>query len=83
MAYDSSVDGTVLFGGVGTCGVLADTWSWSRWSGSWNHLFLPTGPAARANAAAGYDSTGHALFLGGSGSSGNVLLDTWRYGVGP
>lgn len=81
MAYDGT--GTVLFGGSSGSGLVSDTWYWN--GSSWTRITtgLLNTPAARADAAIGYDSaSGNVVMFGGSGSlpllSSN-MNDTWTW----
>ena len=76
MAYDSSRGRTVLFGGLGASGVLADTWEWD--GGNWTQM-ADSGPPARSSHAMAYDvQRNQTVLFGGRGSDAHDLKDdTW------
>ncbi len=94
LTYDGTLVGsvkadnyTLLFGGVGPTGYLADTWSWSgspslAFGGGWTHIAAATSPSARSNASMTYDAADHYVLLFGGQNSGGYLGDTWAYSAG-
>jgi cysteine-rich repeat protein len=79
MAYDSTRNVTVLFGGVDASGALiGDTWEYS--TGTWAKRSPATSPPARTQAAMAFDaSTGHMVLFGGTTPDGAANNDTWEY----
>jgi hypothetical protein len=77
MAYDAARGQVVIFGGLGSSGLLGDTWvlglkGWSQLPG--------VGPPVRDYASMVYDASRRGVVLfGGQGSSG-LLGDTWVLG---
>jgi hypothetical protein len=79
MAYDSTHNVDVLFGGLSSAGViLADTWTWN--GTNWTEQFPATSPPARFDAMMAYDSAlGETILFGGFGSGSGDLADTWAW----
>jgi hypothetical protein len=80
MVFDAADGYTLLFGGIGSAGVLGDTWSFN--GNSWNQLSPATSPPARAGAAMVYDAAdGYVVLFGGGtlGSGGVQYGDTWTF----
>ena len=75
MAYDSRRGQTVLFGGVGSGGPLADTW---EWNGAGWALVASTGPARRQEFAMVYDEQRAVTVLHGGNYAANYH-DTWEW----
>ncbi|MCI4336025.1 MAG: PKD domain-containing protein [Thermoplasmata archaeon] len=70
--------GALLFGGMGSTGVLGDSWRYAK--GKWTLLSVKTAPGARSGASITYDGKdGYVLLFGGNSSSGSALNDTWRF----
>jgi len=79
VAYDAARQRTVLFGGGGASGSLADTWTWN--GELWTQV-ADTGPSARVWAAAAFDAARqHVVLFGGtpSATAGTELGDTWAW----
>lgn len=77
MAYDSARARVVLFGGMGTSGVLGDTWEWD--GAAWAQ-FPAEGPTPRYGAAMAYDTRiGRVVMHGGRSAAGSLLDDTWLW----
>nr|MDA8292961.1 hypothetical protein [Actinomycetota bacterium] len=53
MAYDPATGTMVLFGGDGSSGLLADTWTWN--GTTWTKQSPTTSPSARYGASMAYD----------------------------
>jgi hypothetical protein len=85
LAYDSSRERLVLFGGVRSYvpDSLADTWEWN--GSAWVETTPATSPAARYAPAMAYDGArGRMLLFGGlyvDGGTYHYLGDTWEYRV--
>jgi hypothetical protein len=78
MAFDPDGGTTVLFGGRGVSGLLADTWTWD--GSGWTEGTPPTSPPAVESATMAYDAASHQLLLfGGAGSAGQPTADTWTW----
>ncbi len=86
IAYDFSLNTTVLFGGYSPADPnLGDTWTFR--AGTWTNLTanLPTSPTGRRDMGASFDSTTRAsLFFGGMSTTTspprtNYLQDTWYF----
>jgi hypothetical protein len=80
MAYDSSRDKIILFGGYNDCSTpdaFSDTW---EWNGSiWVQLNPFNSPPARYGHAMIYDEARRKIILFGGYSSGTYLNDTWEW----
>jgi hypothetical protein len=84
LAYDSTRQRTVLFGGFtthsyvdGFGGALGDTWEWT--GTDWSKR-ATTGPAPRGAASmAWHPMLGASLLVGGTSSDGTLLSDTWKW----
>ncbi|MCI4336167.1 MAG: kelch motif-containing protein [Thermoplasmata archaeon] len=80
IAYDSSDQLVVLYGGIGCTGVCGDSWTYA--TGTWTSVTVPTSLGARFGAAmAYYQGTGgpYILLFGGQGSAGTVHADSWKF----
>jgi uncharacterized protein (TIGR03437 family) len=79
MAYDSTNQQVVLFGGVSASGgALGDTWLWN--GSNWTQQFPQTNPPARKLHAAAYDSAlGHLVLFGGEDATAKLFNDTWLW----
>lgn len=81
MAYDSSRQQTILFGGnlgLNTPPYANDTWAWD--GTTWTERISITMPPSRTNHLMAYDAHRHRIVLfGGQTSSGNFLTDTWEW----
>ena len=77
MAFDPATGTMVLFGGDGSSGLLADTWTWN--GTTWTKQSPTTSPSARYGASMAYDpATGSMVLFGGYGNGG-ALSDTWTW----
>ena len=81
-AWDSDADRLVVFGGTGAGGALADANAWmlALPSGAWTTTTSTStsGPSARTDAMAAYDSANkHLLLFGGTADGVNDFGDTW------
>jgi len=77
MTYDSVRQRVVLFGGVGSSGLLNDTWDWN--GTAWTQRSPATSPSARSDAEMVFDtSRGVAVLVGGNTASG-AAMDTWEW----
>lgn len=77
MAFDSTRNQTILFGGFSNGQSLNDTWSWD--GTKWTQHFPETSPPGRQFGAMAFDpSTNQIVLFGGAGNSGN-LGDTWTW----
>lgn len=75
MAFDSTNNQTILFGGYSNGQLLNDTWSWD--GTKWTQAFPSNSPSGRQFGAMAFDPINNQMVLfGGFGSSGN-LSDTW------
>lgn len=82
MAYDHVAKQVLLFGGVGSSGLLGDTWLWDGQAGTWTPITgLATSPSPRAGAQMAYDGANLILFGGYklTGSTKTPLGDTWLW----
>ena len=85
MAYDPKLGEVILFGGVGTGGLLGDTWGYA--GGKWTNITPPgvsgtAYPAPRVGAALAYDTADGYLVLYGGRTSTGTSNATWTYGAG-
>jgi uncharacterized protein (TIGR03437 family) len=78
MAYDSTLDQVVVFGGSAGL-TLDDTWVWD--GSNWTQEFPQTSPPTRSQHAMAYDSGHSQVALFGGANSASVLSDTWSWGV--
>ncbi len=77
-AYDPTLLGDLLFGGLSNDGILGDTWLLN--DGVWTNISaqIPHPPSPRASAATAFDATdGYLLVEGGVTPGGGVRNDTW------
>jgi Bacterial Ig-like domain (group 3) len=76
-AYDTRSGQLILFGGGGTSGLSAQTWTWT--GADWKLLTPPVSPPARQLASMAYDdATGQIVLYGGRVQTG-LLGDTWTW----
>jgi hypothetical protein len=83
MAFDSTRNQVILFGGFDGTNYLNDTWYYNFSSGNWTQLNASNCasaslPACRAYGAIGRDFSGTVVLFGGSNTSG-YLGDTWTW----
>ncbi|TMB92914.1 MAG: hypothetical protein E6J45_01185 [Chloroflexi bacterium] len=71
MAYDAARETVVLFGGEGSRGALADTWTWD--GSGWTLHHPATSPPARAGALMAYDPASRDLVLVGGANYPNSV----------
>ncbi|MBL9078401.1 MAG: hypothetical protein JNL08_12900 [Planctomycetes bacterium] len=76
MAYDSSRQRTVLFGGQIAGVALSDTWEWD--GTSWT-MVASGGPPARYSYTAAYDSARGKVVMFGGFTGSQLLGDTWEW----
>ena len=77
MAYDSTSQRTVLFGGATSSGSQADTWEWN--GKDWSEVKAGSPPPVRLGHGMVYDAGRQRMVMfGGLGSSG-YLADTWEW----
>lgn len=77
MAFDSTNNQTILFGGYSNGQLLNDTWSWD--GTTWTELFPSNSPSGRQFGAMAFDPVNNQMILfGGSDTSGS-LADTWSW----
>jgi hypothetical protein len=83
MAYDSSRDKVVLFGGQTAVSTrVNDTWEWDRTTANWTQKSPSNNPDARQGHALAYDSArGKVVLFGGTtdGTAAGSLSDTWEW----
>jgi hypothetical protein len=86
--YGSSGSNVVMFGGLNLgptnvfseFNVLDDTWSWN--GTDWVRLSPSLSPPARYGASMAFDPvSGTAILFGGRSAGGQLLSDTWRFGL--
>ena len=86
MAYDAATGTSVLFGGTGSGGSLADTWTWDGVAKTWTKQAPAGSPSAR-QAPLAYDAARQTVLLFGGtnwkvevpGSGGTAYDDTWTW----
>ncbi len=78
MAYDSTNDVVVLFGGYDGLN-LNDTWEYSPGTNTWTEVFPATAPSPRAYSAMAFDSINDRIVLFGGVSDLDYERDTWEY----
>jgi hypothetical protein len=84
IAYDGATKTSVLFGGTGSAGSLADTWTWDGVAKTWTEQTPATSPSAR-QAPLAYDRATQTVVMFGGGnwqvevpeSGGTAFGDTW------
>jgi photosystem II stability/assembly factor-like uncharacterized protein len=84
MAYDTSHDKIVLFGGYSkeSYSAVDDTWSYNYLNDSWIEMNPSQAPSARYYHSMVYNSVNKTLVLfGGSKDSYTQLSDTWEYNL--
>ena len=79
MVYDEARERVVLFGGVVSTSVIADTWEWD--GSTWSLRQPVSSPPARQKHAMAYDSVRKrvVLFGGTTFDSGLAFGDTWEW----
>jgi hypothetical protein len=80
MAYDLFRDRVVLFGGLGTTGVMGDTWEWD--GTTWVQQSPAVSPPARLSHCMAFDlRRGVTVLFGGTSRNGGpgTLHDTWEW----
>lgn len=79
MAYDSSLNRTVLFGGYdpATDTLLGDTWEYD--GVDWQQRTITNGPSARYRTAAAFDSTRKRIVMYGGFDGTDMAIETWEY----
>ncbi|MDA7936712.1 hypothetical protein N9B90_02115 [bacterium] len=78
MAFDSSRNVSVMFGGYGASGFLGDTWEWD--GSAWHERTPTNSPTPREASMMAFDaSRGVCVLFGGVDSSGNHPGDTWEW----
>jgi hypothetical protein len=76
MAFDPATGQMILFGGLGTSGLLNDTWNWN--GTTWTELFPATSPSVRDGTTMAFDqATGQLILFGGA--NGGFHGDTWNW----
>jgi hypothetical protein len=80
MVYDAHDGYVLLFGGLASSGVLADTWKFS--GGVWTQLNPSPSPSARYGQSMTYDAADGYVVLYGGTSSTALLSDTWEFSAG-
>jgi len=80
MAYDSTNNKIVLFGGYYGSSYYDDTWVYDVASDTWTEKSLSTKPSARFGHAMAYDSTNNKIVLF-SGAAAGYNDETWVYDV--
>ncbi|VAW42271.1 hypothetical protein MNBD_CHLOROFLEXI01-3101, partial [hydrothermal vent metagenome] len=84
IAYDSTNDTILLFGGRNATGtLLADSWELDLSNDTWSQSGF-SGPSARMAHGLAYDPTNdNFVLVGGANNDGDTILnDTWHYGNG-
>jgi hypothetical protein len=84
IAYDGATQTSVLFGGTGSAGSLADTWTWDGVAQTWTQQTPAASPSAR-QAPLAYDRATQTVVMFGGGNwqvavpgfGGTALDDTW------
>jgi hypothetical protein len=77
MWFDPLTQRVMMFGGQGSLGPLADTWSWD--GQVWSPITATPGPAARTSHAIAYDPDRQQAVLFGGSSGASTLADTWTW----
>lgn len=80
MAYDSTSNVVVLFGGYNALN-LGDTWVYSPSANTWTNQNPANAPSARAYSAMAFDSSNGTIVLFGGVSDLQSEADTWEYNV--
>ncbi len=80
MAYDSSADRIILFGGTNASLTgQQDTWSYDFDTNAWTNLDPPTSPSGRYGFGFAYDSAIDRCILFGGLTAGGASSETWAY----
>lgn len=87
MTFDGGDGYLLLFGGYllvnGGAHPIYSNATWKFSGGAWSQVHPVKAPSARALPGMTYDAAdGYVVLVGGSGSGGNQLNDTWRYAAG-
>ena len=84
MAYDEVNHQVILFGGLGSNGLLADTWAWD--GTAWQELHPSHSPSKRQDAGATYDLALRAIVLYGGvnqpAAQATTINETWSWSNG-
>ena len=82
MAYDSSSDRTILFGGAAASNwtmFSSETWAFDANSMQWAKMHPSVAPSGRMNSAAAYDSTDDKIIVFGGYTLSSFTNETWAY----
>lgn len=80
MVYDPARNRTVVFGGITSGGINAETWEFDSETVAWTQIITPLSPPPRGFAGMTYDSARQRVVLFGGWATGlNYLQDTWEY----
>jgi N-acetylneuraminic acid mutarotase len=80
VAYESSRDSVIVFGGINTTGRLSDTWAYDPVGNQWTDLDPPgTAPSPRDGGSMAYDPNTKTLILFGGFGDQDLRSDTWAY----
>jgi hypothetical protein len=85
LAWDPSLNESILFGGTNAASVLSDTWAFESGPGganaTWTQLTpsLAASPSARWAAGMAYDPQADALLLVNGYDAGNYIGQTWAF----
>jgi hypothetical protein len=78
MAYDAATGTIVLFGGLGSHGLLSDTWTWD--GSTWTKQAPAAHPAGRSGASMAYDAAAsNVVLFGGNNRHHGFDGDTWAW----
>lgn len=81
MAYDSTSDRMIVFGGLDleTFSANNETWAYDVDANAWEHMDPAERPTARNYSAMAYDTGSDRVILFGGASASGALGDTWAY----
>src|SRR2546427_324770 len=80
MAYDGQSDRIILFGGRGSGGPYAETWTYDLNANAWSNMHPAASPSERANHAMAYDAASDRIIHFGGRVPSLIGSDgTWSY----
>ncbi len=80
VAYESSKDSMIMFGGINSTSIFDDTWAYDPVANRWTDLDPPgTVPSKRYGHSMAYDPNTHRVILFGGLDDQAARSDTWAY----
>ncbi len=80
MVYDSVHKKVILYGGIGSGGLLGDTWVYDVGTNTWVQMFPEESPPPMRLHAMAYDAAHDTTVLvGGDDPNGHYIYQTWHF----